>query len=233
MKYILFKQQFDKKLVEAIQAKNSKMVKTLIESLKSEKPISDLYYMLSSIYRPDVEVLGENSNEYLNNIKVLANQLKGDLNKYDSFFDKFINKEENNVSDLDCAINSVLFETLTPYNVAEKTKNFLLIESHIKDYVDKHTEKQKLLNKKEELKEAIDKLSEPQRKIYERFSLTENKEVEFIKFKDETVNYLLEHVEEYDGVKDAIIKINRIKYDPSTYAKDVVELLNLTTEDND
>jgi len=231
MKYISFKKTFDQSLIESIVTKDKKKSRLLIECLKNEKPLNELYYLISSITLPDIEDETHVAT-YIDQLKIASKDLKDKLTLYESFFNSFSQPLE--LTPLEQNIETLLFTKNSPYNVKEKTQAYHFIFEHIKSTI--NTNKQELTTeaKLKEYSLLVESLNEEYKEILRTFLLSEEKSIEFNKVKEKTVDYLIERYEKgenADKVKDAILKINKIKYHPDTYVGDIIQFLKLISND--
>lgn len=233
MTYILFKKAFDQRLMESINTKDKQGLSLLIESLKKEQPLNELYYLISSIMLPDLDD-EHYVGQYIDNLKLVSKDLISKLSLYESFFKSFSTSKDLELTDFEKSIQTLLFEKNTPYNVKAKTDAYKMIYEHISNHIThkKHIEDSE--NKLQEYSKLVESLNPEYKQVLKSFLLSEQKDVEFNKVKSETIDYLIDKMETFDNpevIKEAVIKINKIKYDPNSYVEHIVEFLNLTSND--
>lgn len=221
--YALITESIDNLFVDLYKSKDKKTIKRLVNEIKNNKDLQILYTIVDNLKN------GEVSKEYVDDF--INENVKAAKAKDFSSFNKMVDDVVIESNELLDSIGTILFEEKTVFNLAQYTKAYNQVKTHL---IEKNTWREELSSTLNECSVEYTELEETDKKLFESFikSNSEGKTKLYNTTKEECIELLNKHIQETTDLstkvklyetKDMVMQLN----EGETLVPDMVKLHNL------
>lgn len=197
--YVLIVEGLDKTLLKSVEKKDHKEISTLLNEIKNNKDLKLLYKVVSNL-KSTSNLNPKIIKEFIDNNIDFVKDIN--LSKYDNLTKKlksFKLFEKNPILE---DINTILFESITPFTVDRYLNSYKKVEEHLYEL---NTWKSKATDTLKDLNEQYEGLeSEEDKKLFESFVKSKDKEVFVKSYMKDSINEIQKFIESVDTNEDKL-----------------------------